>query len=378
MSGNLNSLIGLANIGNTCFFNAVLQALRLCPVIGTIFLADEPLSLRAESKHTQLVSAFQLLMKDFWKESAPNRTKMTMLPRGFFNSLFQVLEETNNGWYQRGQQADASEAIQYIMESLHDGMYRSVKMTVSGSASNCEEVSQVKALDSWSTHFSKEYSPIVQNFYGQSQKCVRCTHCKSTTERYEPWLMIKTAIPGGDVVGGPAPTLSACLAAEFAPETIDDYQCDSCKKRGKAIITTRISRLPPIVILNVKRFTNAGNKVRGKLAWDLDEFDLSSILAFSRNPFGEESMFPAIYETFAVIEHHGSLQGGHYTMFAKQNDGWLEYDDNSISDVTPDRVVSADSYIIFLIPKKDKDNMNRLFSESVHSLRQKNSAPSPA
>ena len=79
-----------------------------------------------------------------------------------------------------------------------------------------------------------------------------------------------------------------------------------------------------------------------------------------------------------MIEHHGSLQGGHYTMFAKQNDSWLEYDDNSISDVTPDRVVSADSYIIFLIPKKEKDTMNRLFSESVHSLRQNNSAPTEA
>ena len=294
-----------------------------------------------------------------------------MIPRGFFQSLFKVLSETNNGWYQRGQQADAAEAIQYIMESLHDGMYYKVNMSIAGYSTNCEEISQIKAIESWSTYFKNEYSPIIQNFYGQSQICVHCEHCKSVTERYEPWLMIKAPIPGGDVVGGPAPTLDTCLNAAFAPESIDDYQCDTCKARGKATITNRISRLPPIVILSIKRFTNIGSKVRGKLAWDLDSFDLSSALAFSRNPFGEESIFPAVYETFAVIEHHGSLQGGHYTMYARQNESWLEYDDNSITTVTPDRVVSADSYILFLVPKKEKEHMNRSFSESVQSLRQR-------
>ena len=368
MSSELNLLIGLAKIGNTCFFNAVLQALRLCPAIGTIFLGND-VTLRPESKHGGLVIAFQKLMKDFWKESPPKGTKSTMVPRGFFQSLFTVLNDTNNGWYQRGQQADAAEAIQYILESLHDGMHRRVKMAIAGSSSNCEEVSQIKALESWSTYFGNEYSPIIENFYGQTQICVRCETCKRVTERYEPWLMIKAPIPGGDVVGGPAPTLDTCLTAAFAPESIDDYQCDSCKSRGKATITTRISHLPPVVILNIKRFTNQGHKVRGKLVWDLDNFDLSSVQAFSRNPFGEEGTFSTEYETFAVIEHHGSLQGGHYTMYAKQNDGWLEYDDNSISDVTPDRVVSADSYILLLIPKKNKEEMNKSFSEAVRALR---------
>ena len=377
MNPELNLFIGLANIGNTCFFNSVIQSLRLCPPIGQMFLTDQPLTLREESKRTNLVIAFQRLMQDFWKETPPAGTKSTMIPRGFFQTLHNVLEETNNGWYCRGQQADAAEAIQYILESLHDGIYKTVKMSVSGESSTCEEISQIKAIESWAASFGKEYSPIIQNFYGQTQICVRCEQCKSVTERYEPWLMIKAPIPGGDVVGGPAPTLDTCLQAAFESESLDDYECTVCSQRenkkmnGKAIITNRISRLPSIVILSVKRFTNDGNKVRGKLSWDLDSFDLSSVLAFSRNPFNNIKEINAKYETFAVIEHHGSLQGGHYTMFAKQNDKWVEYDDNSITDAAPERVVSSDSYIVFLLPKAEKEQMNSSFAETVRGLRER-------
>jgi ubiquitin C-terminal hydrolase len=301
-----------------------------------------------------------------------------MIPRGFFQSLFNVLEETNNGWYHRGEQADAAEAIQYILESLHDGMYKTVTMSVLGQPSNSEEASQRKAIQSWATSFEKEYSPIIEHFYGQTQICVECNACKSRIERYEPWLMIKTPIPGGDVVGGPAPTLETCLKAAFEPESLEDYECTHCSEKmgrkvnGKATITNRISHLPPIVILSVKRFTNDGNKVRGRLAWDLDSFDLSPVMAFTRNPF-QEGPVHTEYETFAVIEHHGSLHGGHYTMFAKQQESWYEYDDNTIADATPDRVVSADSYILFLLPKLAKSAMHQSFAESVRGLRQRTS-----
>ena len=380
MNSEIDLQIGLANIGNTCFFNTVLQALRLCPAIGELFLSiEKPLTIREESKCKQLVLAFQILMRDFWKEMPPAGSKPTLIPRGFFQSLFTVLNETNNGWYTRGEQADAQETVQYILESIHDGLYQKVNMRVIGNSSNCEEVSQIKAIESWASSFEKEYSPIIQNFYGQTQICIRCEQCKTVSERYEPWMILKVPIPGGNVQGGPVPNLDNCVEAAFANDSIDDFHCNTCSNenakkngvmtpiKGKAIITNRISRLPPVVILSIKRFTNEGHKVRGKIDWNLDTIDLSPVMAFSRNPFNDMDL--PKYETYAVIEHHGSLQGGHYTMYAKQNNEWLEYDDNSITNVTPDRVVSADSYIMFLLPKEKSLQMNVNFAKIVKSYR---------
>ena len=65
-------------------------------------------------------------------------------------------------------------------------------------------------------------------------------------------------------------TLTDCLNLGFADESLDDYQCDACKTKGKAIIRNRISRLPDTIILTLKRFTNKMQKVAGKVAWDIE------------------------------------------------------------------------------------------------------------
>lgn len=366
--------VGLANLGNTCFLNVVLQALRYSPPVASIFLSGKRVHVREESNRKEILSAFQTLMEDFWTIHAPPGARPSLIPRGFFHSLHTVLRETGDYWYRPGQQCDAAEALQYILDSLHDAMYRRVRMEVAGSATSEEHASQVKALKSWSDFFGKEYSPIVSNFNGQIQNRVECKECGNVSERYEPWLMIKAPIPGADVVGGPAPTMTACLASAFAPEKIEDYACEKCKKRTEATKTERISRLPPVTIVSIKRFTNSGHKVRGLIPWDLDSLDFGAWRAFDRDPFSD-SREPSIYSTFAVIEHHGSLNGGHYRMFARDGADWVCYDDSSAHVVSPDAVITADSYIALMMPKHAREGMTSGMTETIKELRARRPPP---
>jgi ubiquitin C-terminal hydrolase len=233
-------------------------------------------------------------------------------------------------------------------------MYRRVRIGVQGGAVNREEQSQVKALEGWASFFSKEYSPIVENFYGQSQIQIRCSACGYVSERYEPWMMMKVPIPGGDVGGGDVPSFAACMDVAHKPEEIEAYECDGCKKRQTATMTTRISKLPNILILVFKRFNNRGMKVRAEIDWGLDAMNLAPWLAFRRCPFTDAPMRPN-YRTFAVIEHHGSTRGGHYRMFGRTGSlaaaGWTEIDDDGIRRL-PDAagIVSPDSYVILASP----------------------------
>jgi ubiquitin C-terminal hydrolase len=373
MSDLIKSRVGLANVGNTCFLNVVLQALRLTPPLCVMFLKDpEDVTPRSDSRRKQFLKAYQILTRDFWRAQTSPGTYPTLVPHGFIHCLHAVLRETEDDWYRPGQQCDAAEALQYILDSLHDSMYRRVHMDIVGSAATKEESSQEKCISSWSSFFSKEYSPIVQNFNGQNQIRVTCSLCDNVTERYEPWLMIKAPIPGADVVGGPAPTMPVCLDSAFAPESLDDYHCDKCNKKVKAIITNKISRIPPIAIVTLKRFTNRGHKVRGRIGWDLDALDFSPWMAFPRDPFNDahrKNSDTPVYQTYAVIEHHGSANGGHYRMYARQGSEWLSYDDSSVSVAHPDTVISADSYIALMMPKAYASTMNRVFEHCVKTHR---------
>jgi ubiquitin C-terminal hydrolase len=248
-------------------------------------------------------------------------------------------------------------------------MYRRVRMELSGSPSTEEEQSQLRAMKSWTEFFGKEYSPIVSNFNGQCQIKIVCTKCNNVSERYEPWLMLKAPIPGAEVEGGRAPTLTECLDSAFETETIDDYACEKCKEKTQAKKSERISRLPPVTIVSIKRFTNAGHKVRGRIPWNLDALDFAPWYAFTRDPF-KNSAAESEYVTYAVIEHHGSTHGGHYRMYARHHDDtWYEYDDSSVRTVPPENVITPDSYIALMMPKARMGAMCKDMDSAIEQFR---------
>jgi ubiquitin C-terminal hydrolase len=364
-----HTTIGLANVGNTCFLNVILQALRIAPPMVQMTLTDleHPIPLREESKKRELVVAFQTLMQDFWKARIPDGRQPTMIPRGFVHAFYNVLRANDDDWHSPGEQSDAAEVLQYILEGMHDGMYKKVRMEVQGDAFTSEDAQQIKAIQSWSDFHSKEYSSIIHNFYGQSQITVECTNCGNKNQRYEPWLVIKAPIPGSTKAGAPAPSMHECLAAAFNTEIIDDYACEKCKDKHKATITSRISRMPAVLFVSLKRFTNMGHKVRGRIPWDLDSTNFRDFTAFRRDPFTNTTHDPE-YETFAVIEHLGGLRGGHYRMYARQGD-WYMYDDSSVHIVPPERVITDDSYIACMIPRRHADTMRSSMNDLISKAR---------
>jgi ubiquitin C-terminal hydrolase len=365
----MSTTIGLANLGNTCFLNVVLQALRLSPPLCDMFLIHN-VEARKESNKKQLLDAFQIIIRDFWRHSLPPGAKPMLNPRGFHGAFLRTIQESGDDWHRYGQQSDAAETIQYILNGIHDAMYKKVIMQVVGSVKNPEEQAYIKAIESWNAFFSKEYSPIIENYNGQTQTEVICDRCKVVSTRYEPWLMLKVPLPGGDMPNRTKldATLTDCLNLAFADESLDDYQCDACKTKGKATIRNRISRMPDTIILTFKRFTNSMQKVAGKVAWDIDGFDFRPWMAFKGDPFNR-MYTPPVYETTALIEQQGSFRGGHYRMYAKQEQQWYEYDDNAIQNVPGETASNCDTYIAFLSRKTNLELANVEMRCNIHILR---------
>jgi ubiquitin carboxyl-terminal hydrolase 4/11/15 len=54
----------------------------------------------------------------------------------------------------------------------------------------------------------------------------------------------------------------------------------------------------------------------------------------------------SVYDCISVVNHYGSLGGGHYTAYALRDGEWLEFDDSRVSRTTPAEVVSKAAYIL--------------------------------
>ena len=85
---------------------------------------------------------------------------------------------------------------------------------------------------------------------------------------------------------------------------------------------------------------------------DLAEFVVPRDDAFEPAPAdGERSRLDALYDLTAVVNHSGSLRGGHYTCYARaaaggDADAWVHLNDSSVSAIDRSRVVTPAAYIL--------------------------------
>lgn len=327
---------GLANMGNTCYLNSAIQALRHArPFAEYLGTSAWERHRHADRKAAQLAEETAGLVHAL-TEPGDKRVAPSSFVRAFVGFAREFNDEIRFG-----AQADAAEAIQILLEGLHTQLSREVRMDITGRATSPEQEEFVRSLESWATFFRKEYSPLVDAFYGQTQTTITCKGCGKKSTRYEPWSVYKLPIPGSEKAGAPAPTLQDCLRAAVAGETIEGYACEGCNKRTDAAMTHTLSRFPQYMIVSLKRFTNQGAKVRARIPYDADRVDLGEFRAWP-SIHGKQT-----YRVIATIEHLGSSRGGHYVMRAREGREWLLYDDASVSSV-PNGDAGPDTYVLVL------------------------------
>jgi ubiquitin C-terminal hydrolase len=329
---------GLNNVGNTCYLNSALQALRHTKPFADYFGSDAwKIHRHPDRKGHELAQETADLLTEFKQGERP------INPMKFVRAFYKVAKERGlDDEFHPGAQADGTEAVLLILQVLHEQQARQVKMEVSGAASTPDHVEYIKSLESWTTFFHKEYSPIIEAFYGQTQTRLVCGACNASSTKYEPWGVMKVPIPNAEKAGAVAPSLQECITAAFASETLEGYQCDSCKERGKVRNENHISRFPNYLILGLKRYTNTGAKVRARIPYDENLVDLTEYLTW---PSLQKS---CRYRIYAVIDQWGSSRGGHYNMRVRNNSDWLLYDDTSCSKSPNGGAAGPDTLMLFL------------------------------
>jgi len=337
--------VGLANLGNTCFLNVIIQSVRYCPeLVGYLISGAYRIHLKPERKLAPIVDEIADVIKGMWDANV--RPRASMAPRGFINAAARLSDDAGYPMLVSGAQSDAAEFLQFLLESIHSSVARQVQMDIVGTPKSVHDHTHIKALQSWSEFHRKEYSVVVDEFFGQTQTVATCKNCAAVSVKFEPWMMLKAPIPT-DSDSRASVSLKTCIDTAFAKETLEDYKCDRCGRTGPAELQGSISRLPPTLILVLKRFDNRNAKINRLVDVDIESTDMSPWVAFP----GVLKKIAPVYKTFAIVEHHGSSRGGHYVSYAKHNEKWINYDDTSMNEASQKNLVNEGSYIFFMTRK---------------------------
>ena len=90
--------------------------------------------------------------------------------------------------------------------------------------------------------------------------------------------------------------------------------CPRCKVPRKASKRLSISRLPPILIVHLKRFSFKGpfsDKIDTAVHFPLYGFDLETYIPTTTAPRTSGKSMSDLYDLYAVSQHFGTLSSGH-------------------------------------------------------------------
>ncbi|XP_067914167.1 ubiquitin carboxyl-terminal hydrolase 43a [Heterodontus francisci] len=166
-------------------------------------------------------------------------------------------------------------------------------------------------------------------------------------------------------------TLAECFELytkeeQLAPD--DAWRCPHCKNLQQGMVKLNLWTLPDILIIHLKRFRQMGER-RTKLStlvkFPLSDLDMTphvvkrtpstknflshwSPWRRPRTPSGSNHE-NYVYDLYAVCNHHGSMQGGHYTAYCRNSlDGqWYDYDDSNAELIPDEEICTRGAYILF-------------------------------
>ena len=141
-----------------------------------------------------------------------------------------------------------------------------------------------------------------------------------------------------------------CLDLFVSEEKIEDniYYCSKCKKRNKFSKKMDLYKEPYYLIIHFNRYKinqdsylNKYNNIKNETFIDfpIQNLDLSEY--FIGNDQKEK------YNLIGVINHYGESFNGHYTSYCLNRNNWYCFDDETISEINKNSIVSDSAFILF-------------------------------
>lgn len=336
-------LIGLDNICNTtCYLNTVIQCLSKTIVFSNIFLSKEnpPIwerHINMNKKEKEFVIAFKNLINGMWLNEKGVIRPLTLL------DLIQRNFESFSGY----EQQDVHEIFIYLVDALHTGFSKEVNIDITGNPKNKLEKLELMSMKSFKQQYNNDYSIILDLFYGQLITEIITTDGKHESYSFSPFSTLEVPIKD---TSNSSVSLEECLDKFGEKELMTDdskWYNDDTKQYHDARKSTTIFKLPNVMVLLLKRFNHNRRKNRKLITFP-------KVIDFKKHIFCPELIennTDSIYSLYAVCNHIGELNGGHYYANCKLNNNWYRYDDSNVQQIQFSNVVSSDAYMLFYIKK---------------------------
>lgn len=319
LASKKDGIMGLVNMGSTCFMSSIIQSFIHNPLMLNYFMNQTHYNSCTIKDSSSCIScAFDRIVTDFFGNVSGNQQQ------GFIDLLVCSWKINKNltGYSQQ----DAHEFWQFLFNQFHLDQMRIDNINSKSIKSNCDCIAH----------------SLYQGYLKSTIICSKCKKNNKTT--IDPIMDISLEIKNMTI-------LDECLENFHKWENLTDfdYQCRECNSSNSALRQLSITKLPPVLVFQLKRFEHL---INGK------SVKLDNYISFSRyldmkkyyEYESDKEIVHTNYELIGVISHHGTVDQGHYISTCKINDGrWFRFNDSMVTLVNEEDVLKEQAYLLFYI-----------------------------
>ena len=363
------ALIGLKNIGSTCFMNATLQCFSQIGELSKYFLSEKNRNeiinnniAKANKNEKQLSPAYLELIRHLWNKSEPNKVYS---PNNFRNII-----ESMNPLFKKGQPGDSKDFIIFILEQLHKELKKPcINYFPQYNNIPFNQYDKNNTFNHFLDEFKKEVSKISDLFIGIQENKNECLNCKNNYRQkginnnpicYNYQIFNSLIFPLEEVknmknkihltMNNNIVNLDDCFMYYQKTENFSGenrHYCNICNNLSDSNYTTSIFSFPNILILILNR--GKDNVYNVKLDFK-EEIDITNYAQFKDNKL--------LYNLIGVITHIG--KSGPYAHFVASckssiNNTWYRFNDDlvyKINNIYNEVINYGTPYILFYQKKK--------------------------
>ena len=333
--GNISSsLTGLINLGNTCYINTSLQNLIHCTPFIAKFLEVSNNILQRKAGSAPISEAFYELLLQIYDN---NNQEDYINPGGFVEKFTSL----HNQFY-GNQEHDTQEFCRFLLQDFNCELNQVANPSIYKKEMAYDRDKKKMFTNYKNDCHTKENSIITDIFIGYFSFEYNC-ECGFKEFSFSQFLdlpvQMNSGINGFD--------LFQMLQNNFYKKSYVDMgeNCRFCKRTSKKEEIMRVAYLPQVLIISLQRINPKNGMKNVAPVRFYEGLDLREIIDAEISDGSSTK-----YNLFAVTNHIGEINTGHYFSYIKIDKNWYCFEDSKVYKVGYQiNMKSNDVYTLFYI-----------------------------
>ena len=330
-------LVGLENIGATCYMNATLQCLSNTYELTDYFLKKFKYEENNENKI--MSNEYYIVVKNLWNKDNNNKFYS---PNSFKEKLSQ-----ENPLFKGIAANDSKDLINFLLERLHNELnIKNESYTKINNFNNTQmdQLDENKMLKNFIKEYKVKFNSIISNlFYGLMETKSQCQGCKNIKYNFQVYTFVEFPLEqvnnycfsngkrNNSINSNKNPDVDLYECFEYYSKCElmngeNQMYCNICNCSCDALYSTSLYSAPNFLIINLNRGRGAVYECKVNFP---EQLNLYNFVSFKNGN--------TVFELYAVICHLGpSSMSGHFVAYCKNriDNKWYLFNDAIVSKCT--------------------------------------------